>query len=1554
MKLVKLGVFPYRKTLRFSSLLILFLMVCCINTHAYTRTPAIKTGVVMARSIALDKNNQPILVEYKEDGTEGGVVPIPGDYTDRVKDLVIISAAEYHLEKKRLEQFKEQYKNTLAKDAEVKSRDDFLGQQYPTADGKQQISPPALPEFVKSVLVRGRSNRITNDPDSLVLLKFSIDFSQNVSVPEKGSVVLNGKGQYVYFSTLNIAPRVGFFGNAQDNQSTPKFLRKPEDTIFGPVSNVRVYISPEVYPGSQAVTDKNGKYHMSFLLPYCPGGFHYTTDAWAELRYANFNPNGAPTVPYYLRVQDWTYCFDLPPFGGASLGAAMDYVNALGVLATRSIPVYNVDLKVDVMFLSGKIVLKNVEGGAEIPVSGETTYDVESPSSEKITQEFYDFDGDGQGDDAKLGNMVDEVQPDGSTKKVFKTLTNGPLQAVYFSSNTTQTEPDAIRLADTQKNKEPNGLLKTIKKDDLKNTDFLVFRESTGQLVVERKGLKDEEIDNRAQVGLGKDDKYFYYRLLLRGPRDSPLNVGGAINRRGTYTEWATRYKLEEPFRKREADHLKSGEWVRLVAINRATGYVGTQRLQLNDASDNGSGYLSLPVKDIEMLPPNLKIWAERDYTQQSGLDQGEEEKNNIIGMEGVSLTTDDKITVYTEWLDHDGRALPEDLGKDNGEQYGLTGRLAKVTGQNQLTPVSGTTDVGSRLSEFPIAPGRHTQVLRLNQQFNSAEHFYIHVNGTQKDERPDFGQAHSSEKLPSRPDKATPFLIPQYEETKEWKAWSAYAQAKRQYDAELIDEEPGKPIPSYAWTHRPEYQFSQLSLEVDKIQREFTDESGQTQEQELLLDQKDGKIPTIRSDDDVVSVFYSLIQQQQSRLRPLEGEQELVFGFGASEVRATISATGKVEFKDIAQIDFLDPVDFLTIRLYMNHDAGNTLWEWAFTRNGLHVYFQVPGNTETRNNKVENDIEILSLLQGPPLTAAAEAAQEATVRTLGGMRLRYRYQPPAHDGIELKKIEWKIAKRGRYCNNYGVLPNSCTQKESDQIFEQRLTAGVTDANIYWEPMKDSVIPQIGVNDTDWSNWAGTATNDDGVKAHLKAEYTIPAGEPNKRVTKYYERDFVIKTRELKPESVPANVMKGSDVQMLEAMLWQLGISPAAKIGTYGTRLKKDKRASYETGTPSLEKMVKRFQGRNVSNAAGATTNGGGGQSGVVNTKTIQQLERVWIQYIAAYEKPSYSTPILTSAVTDKWLEPAIALWNTGYSTIADGTYTQEKHDAMLTAAGLTAGAKSREDLLRKWKTQEVASHWGQGSPITPYRMTEGGSDEYGSLSFNQVLYKYRYSDIPCKGHKDAAFNFYDPIDNIRGFALHTAIKPTAKDNCPGAFDVAYRLGSFTKTHSNPAPLKYRHNTTGTLTAISNEDDAYEVLAKAIAGYNGGLEFWKKDSWANLLRQTQLPSDNKTFANTLGGRCSSCKYSIEVRNVRYGLPYRQYIWKGGKYPKYDLDADGEVKKDAQGNPILHPKSEQDWCFAYGEQEWIGGVKWSDAKDYSERYVLGNPKENTTDYRAECN
>jgi hypothetical protein len=363
--------------------------------------------------------------------------------------------------------------------------------------------------------------------------------------------------------------------------------------------------------------------------------------------------------------------------------------------------------------------------------------------------------------------------------------------------------------------------------------------------------------------------------------------------------------------------------------------------------------------------------------------------------------------------------------------------------------------------------------------------------------------------------------------------------------------------------------------------------------------------------------------------------------------------------------------------------------------------------------------------------------------------------------------------------------------------------------------------------------------------------------------------------------------------------------------------------------------MIRRFQGRNVSADSSGSVNNGKGQTGNVDSKTLKDLKRVWIPYMIAVG--SYTdTKILNSEVKDEWLTEALKIWDSGLGTQAEITYTEFEHNKMLIAAGLASGAKTREDLLRSWKANETTSHWGEGSSITDYRMTEGGADAYGSMSFNQILYKYRYSRSPCKSHKDTNLNYFDPIDNLKGFTLHSALKKTSTGNCQGAFDLAYALNQFTKTHGTNKPLKFYHQSASSLSVLKTKDDEYEVFAKAVAAYNGGNEFWKTRTWAEILKQTNKPKSGDNFANKPKGPCFSCEYSIKVRNVKYGLPYRTYIWEGGK--GVDVNNDKEIK-DIVADPNAVPPVEAvtettvPWCFAYGEKEWVAGgtIKDDDGK-----------------------
>jgi hypothetical protein len=563
-------------------------------------------------------------------------------------------------------------------------------------------------------------------------------------------------------------------------------------------------------------------------------------------------------------------------------------------------------------------------------------------------------------------------------------------------------------------------------------------------------------------------------------------------------------------------------------------------------------------------------------------------------------------------------------------------------------------------------------------------------------------------------------------------------------------------------------------------------------------------------------------------------------------------------------------------------------------------------------------------------MDAEADDQKIKTFYIIGGMRLKLSLSESIIGPVELNQqatYTWSIIENGTASNV------ACASLNITEACDLTLNT-ITGPELYWQPK-------------DWSlglNAVGT----------IKVSYPEASQYPEQTIK------FKIANRVIGPAMVES---EGSDIKMLEQMLWQLGISgQEIYYGKSGARIASDrngndtpvktyscggtakvsKREKYYAGFSncvkgqvSTELMIRRFQGRNVSAKADAKTNRGNGQTGIVNSQTLSDLKRVWIPYLQAVS--SYAdSKILNSEVTEDWLTQALSIWDSGLGTQANKTYIQSEHDNMLKAAGLASGSKSRTDLLRSWKANETTSHWGEGSPRTAYRMTEGAADPFGSMSFNQILYQYRYSRSPCKGHEDAGLNYFDPIGNLKGFALHTALKPSSGQNCPGSFYLAYDLKQFTNTHGAAKPAKFFHQS-GQLKDLALKDDEYEVFAKAVAGYNGSLGFWDNGTWAYLLSKTKKPTQaekNKgTFVNSEGKSCVSCEYSINVRNVKYGLPYRTYVWEGAKGK--DLNGDGTINNEP-ANPSAVPPTpeykEEGWCFAYGEKEWMDGDKFTDVKN----------------------
>jgi RHS repeat-associated protein len=115
----------------------------------------------------------------------------------------------------------------------------------------------------------------------------------------------------------------------------------------------------------------------------------------------------------------------------------------------------------------------------------------------------------------------------------------------------------------------------------------------------------------------------------------------------------------------------------------------------------------------------------------------------------------------------------------------------------------------------------------------------------------------------------------------------------------------------------------SQYDLEVSEIKREAN--SGTVGELDTL------DTPMVFSSDEAVEVFYSLIENDLDRLSPIDGEQQLVFAFGEDEQLVTFGSDQTMRFENIEQLAYLNPEDYVSLRLIANNDAGNILWEYAF-----------------------------------------------------------------------------------------------------------------------------------------------------------------------------------------------------------------------------------------------------------------------------------------------------------------------------------------------------------------------------------------------------------------------------------------------------------------------------------------------------------------------------------------------------------------------------------------------------------------------------------------------
>ncbi|MBF0397748.1 MAG: alpha/beta hydrolase [Desulfobacterales bacterium] len=442
------------------------------------------------------------------------------------------------------------------------------------------------------------------------------------------------------------------------------------------------------------------------------------------------------------------------------------------------------------------------------------------------------------------------------------------------------------------------GLVKQISREDLEKTDICVYN-LNDELITERQG-----IISKLEIKGEEKNASIYYNMYLRGPltdstekvQNSAIGAFSDINDK----DWNI-YK-----------HLKWDK-IKIVAINRATGYIGTT---ICDINKDRNGSINIKPSQIFMRPPKLLISGVRIPKLESTLSK-QVPKPYIIGFEGAGLTSDQTIAIRTYWNeDWNGNPLPKNLS-------GFTGRLAKVIAPNTLGKVSGKIEIAKgfeagQIGQFEIKTGIHTQLVRLPEKEISKSHYYIHVNGEPPDRKPDFSSVGAGTgPLQYRPKHYVPIQV-------------------SVHDLSKGDE--------YIGVYRPEMQFSVFDLK----EVTYEDKSGKKYDLIQPLPEK----PILGED---FNFFYTILKDELPVLNPFGSTRKLVFAIGEKEIEVEYDENKGLKF-NLDDIGKFSTEDYLALKLYQRGDENNLLWEYALLT--VDVDIDSDNDDETAVNFERNEEE--------------------------------------------------------------------------------------------------------------------------------------------------------------------------------------------------------------------------------------------------------------------------------------------------------------------------------------------------------------------------------------------------------------------------------------------------------------------------------------------------------------------------------------------------------------------------------------------------------------------
>lgn len=887
-----------------------------------------KRGYVLARGQILGQNDQPILVEVDDHGEELQEI---GEVYDDLEGVFTMSAQTYESLVESYTLFKEANQSGIARGAVplsvIKDGGESEYESYCRALPKVKVPaatpqasptekaipcPPIISTSIRSILLRDPSTIL--DPELLgengpILFQSPLDLREKPSsigdtyktvlLTPSGAIAKQAPGKGVYLN--NVTFKWHYF-QPDENEEQPlnlRFNEEVDERVLSPIAGAKVGQALVFNLFTQS--GKHGEYRLSYYLPGCPcTTYDYQGLMVAEIPYKNFNPKSkgpGSFGTYAVSTQTYDFCNGMAV---CPLYPSFVTNNVAGILATQAtFTTPRSDLKVDAVILTG-------EGKIDVPIDAtaysteRATFDTEDPA-----MLHYDFDGDRKQDKAILYNDQYYVYLNDHEVEYDEQNPEKPINE------------DLKRQPDSLPDFEDRGLLESISLEDLEQTDIYVYRVSTGQLILERIGLKSEEYipyNGGGADTTATDSANFYYKFLVRGPRFFNLVTGGL-------TDWWSKANVKlELFDTNKADFLRTGEQVQIVAINRPTGYVGSVTAPLKLNRENDRTTIDVPIDQLKLGPPNLKVRAERQTQTQLDLTKKEGDKY-LIGSEGAGLKSDIYIKLTTEWFDEEGGPLPSDLP-------GYSALLANITGPNQLGSDSAC---GSKLNEIEIQPGVNPQLLKLKDGCDlQNQHYYLYVCGHNRDSS---GRDQCFNfKGKGRPTNYVPIKVPLLDEIASRQQENIYRYAKQDglLTAEQLKPE-NKPKPIYNWAYRPEMQFSVYELGTKSLKLSYKDEDEQVQEIDLeKIDQN--KFNDILNNSSYFDLLFDLDGNPNDPLTPFGSSKELDFVFGENEKKATIGGSNSfVRFENLDHIVHLAPEDFFTIRLIQNNDTENVLWEWAF-----------------------------------------------------------------------------------------------------------------------------------------------------------------------------------------------------------------------------------------------------------------------------------------------------------------------------------------------------------------------------------------------------------------------------------------------------------------------------------------------------------------------------------------------------------------------------------------------------------------------------------------------